>query len=80
MTIDYLSADTILDNCSFEIPCLLIFNFPKVGGTHMNVIAPLAQGQPWQLAVGRRQLADGRRQLAVGKWQKQGNRNRAGYA
>lgn len=38
MTIDYLSAETILDGCSFEVPCLLIFNYPKIGGTHMNVV------------------------------------------
>lgn len=38
MTIDYLSAETILDGCSFEVPSLLIFNYPKIGGTHMNVV------------------------------------------
>jgi hypothetical protein len=38
MTVRYVTGDTVVDDYTFEMPCLLVFNYPKIGGTHMNVV------------------------------------------
>jgi hypothetical protein len=34
----FVTPDVLKKDFKFDSPCLIIFNYPKVGGTHMNVI------------------------------------------
>ena len=34
----FVTPNEIKNDFKFDSPCLIVFNYPKVGGTHMNVI------------------------------------------